>query len=110
MLSRVICCAWLAAFASLGLLSCDGMPDGAVDAPARRSAQRIITLAPHLAELVVAAGAGDRLVGVSAFTDYPPEAAGLPEIGDAFRVDLEAVAALEPDLILAWRPAIRPNS
>jgi iron complex transport system substrate-binding protein len=66
-------------------------------------AQRIVTLAPHLAELVYAAGAGDRLVGTVHWTDYPPAAAALPRIGDAFRLDLEALAVLSPDLILAWR-------
>jgi iron complex transport system substrate-binding protein len=66
-------------------------------------AQRIVTLAPHLAELVFAAGAGDRLVGTVAWTDYPPAAAALPHIGDAFRLDLEALAALQPDLVLGWK-------
>lgn len=66
-------------------------------------AQRIVTLAPHLAELVFEAGAGDRLVGTVAWTDYPPAAAALPHIGDAFRIDLEALAALRPDLVLGWR-------
>ena len=84
------------------MLACDGQPQQAPEASTPSAAQRIVTLAPHLAELVVAAGAGDRLIGVSAFTDFPAQAAGLPEIGDAFRVDLEAVAALRPDLILAW--------
>ena len=63
---------------------------------------RVVTLAPHLAELVVAAGAGERLVGVSAYTDYPPDAAALPVVGDAFAVDREQLALLDPDLLLAW--------
>lgn len=63
---------------------------------------RIVTLAPHLAELVYAAGAGERLVGVSSYSDYPPPVRELPAIGDAFRVDYEAIAALAPDLVLSW--------
>lgn len=63
---------------------------------------RIVTLAPHLAELAYAAGAGDRLVGVSAYSDYPAEAASLPVVSDAFTVDREQLALLEPDLLLAW--------
>ncbi|WP_405238172.1 cobalamin-binding protein [Lentisalinibacter orientalis] len=63
---------------------------------------RVVTLAPHLAELVFAAGAGDRLAGVTAYTDYPPAAASLPRIGDAFRVDMERIAVIDPDLVLAW--------
>lgn len=63
---------------------------------------RVVTLAPHLAELVFAAGAGERLAAVTAYTDYPPAAAALPRIGDAFRVDMERIAVIDPDLILAW--------
>jgi iron complex transport system substrate-binding protein len=65
-------------------------------------AQRIISLAPHLAELVYLAGAGDRLVATVAYSDFPAAAAKLPRIGDAFRFDLEQLVALEPDLVLAW--------
>jgi len=66
-------------------------------------ASRIVTLAPHLAELVHAAGAGERLVGTVEWSNYPAEAAALPRIGDAFRLDLEALAVLAPDLLLAWK-------
>lgn len=66
-------------------------------------ARRIVTLAPHLAELVHAAGAGDRLVGTVAWSNFPPAVAALPQVGDAFRVDLEALAVLHPDLVLAWQ-------
>ena len=64
---------------------------------------RIVSLAPHLAELVYAVGAGDLLVGVTAFTDYPDAAAALPLVGDAFSLDQERLAMLKPDLLLAWR-------
>lgn len=63
---------------------------------------RIVTLAPHLAELVFAVGAGAQLVGVSAYTDYPEAAARLPVIGDAFVVDQEQLSLLKPELLLAW--------
>jgi len=66
-------------------------------------AQRIVTLTPHLAEIVFAAGAGGRLVGVARFSDYPQAAQRLPRVGDGSRVDLERIVALEPDLILAWK-------
>ena len=52
--------------------------------------------------MVFAAGAGDRLVGVDAFSDYPAGARALPRVGDAFRVDLEILIRLSPDLVLAW--------
>ena len=72
-------------------------------------AQRAVALSPHLTELVFAAGAGPRLVGVMRFSDFPPEAAALPVIGDAFAINLEAVAALKPDLLLLWRSGINPR-
>lgn len=66
-------------------------------------ASRIVALAPHLAEIAFAAGAGDRVVAVSAFTDHPPAAAQRPVISDATHLDLEALARLKPDLVLVWR-------
>jgi iron complex transport system substrate-binding protein len=67
-----------------------------------RPARRIITLAPHLAETLFAAGAGDRLVGTVDYSDYPEAVKKLPRVGGYSRLDLEAVLALEPDLIVAW--------
>jgi iron complex transport system substrate-binding protein len=66
-------------------------------------AKRIVTLAPHAAESLYAAGGGDRLVGTVEYSDYPPEAKKVPRVGGYSRIDLEAVAALKPDLVLAWQ-------
>jgi len=65
-------------------------------------ARRIVTLAPHLAESLYAAGGGERLVGTVDYSDYPPPAKKLPRVGGYSRIDLEAVVALRPDLIVAW--------
>lgn len=65
-------------------------------------AQRIVTLAPHLAENVFSAGAGDRLVGVTRYSDYPVEARALPRIGDFNAFSLERIAELAPDLVMVW--------
>lgn len=65
-------------------------------------ARRVISLAPHLTELMFAAGAGDRLVGVVRDSDYPPQARTIRQIGDAAGADFERVIALQPDLVLAW--------
>lgn len=83
------------------LFACD---DAAApqDSPHTATASRIVTLAPNLAELVYAAGAGDVLVGVSAYSDYPPAVESLPAVGDAFTIDQERLALLRPDLLLAW--------
>jgi iron complex transport system substrate-binding protein len=65
-------------------------------------AERIITLAPNLAELVFAAGAGSHLQAVVEYSNFPAKVAQLPRVGDAFRIDLERIFELEPDLIIAW--------
>ena len=70
-------------------------------------AKRIVTLAPFLTELVYSAGSGSKLVGVSAYSDYPREAKALPQVGSAMGPELEALAALRPDLVLAWEDSIR---
>jgi iron complex transport system substrate-binding protein len=66
-------------------------------------AKRIVTLAPHAAESLYAAGGGDRLVGTVEYSDYPPEAKKVTRVGGYSRIDLEAVAALKPDLVIAWQ-------
>jgi iron complex transport system substrate-binding protein len=66
-------------------------------------AVRIVALAPHLAEIVYAAGAGDRLVAAVRYSDYPEAVRRLPSVGDAARFDLERLLALEPDLVLGWQ-------
>jgi iron complex transport system substrate-binding protein len=69
---------------------------------------RIVALSPHLVEIAYAAGAGAQLAAVVRFSDYPPEAARLPRVGDAARIDLERVLAIRPDLVLGWRSGNPP--
>ena len=69
-----------------------------LDAPARR----IITLAPHLTELVYSAGADEYLLGVSEHSDYPPQALALPIVSDYRTFNQELLLKLAPDLILVW--------
>ena len=66
-------------------------------------AERIITLAPNLAELVFAAGAGTRLIAVVEYSNFPAQVAQIPRIGDAFRIDLERIIEFKPDLVIAWK-------
>ena len=68
-----------------------------------RPASRIVTLAPHLAEIAFAAGADAKLAGVSSFSRHPAEAERLPVVASYGRVDVERLIALRPDLVLAWR-------
>jgi iron complex transport system substrate-binding protein len=86
----------------LGACAPDGDRPGPAPGAEPGTARRIIALSPHLVELSFAAGAGDRLVGVVEFSNEPPAARQLPRIGDAFRLDYEAIATLEPDLVLGW--------
>ncbi|HBC32837.1 MAG TPA: cobalamin-binding protein [Marinobacter adhaerens] len=65
-------------------------------------AQRVVSLSPGATELLFSAGAGARVVAVSAWSDYPPEATDLPQVGDSNRLDLEAIVSLAPDLVVAW--------
>lgn len=65
-------------------------------------AERVITLAPHLTELVCAAGACDQLVGVVKHSDFPASVRALPQVGDAHAVNIEQLLSLAPDLILSW--------
>lgn len=65
-------------------------------------AQRIISLAPHLTENLFAAGAGAKVIGVVEYSDFPPTARAIPRIGGYSRLDLEQIAALKPDLVIAW--------
>jgi iron complex transport system substrate-binding protein len=68
-----------------------------------KPAQRIVSLAPHVTELLFAAGAGDAVVGVVSYSDYPPEAAQRPHVGDAANLDVESIVTLQPDLVVAWK-------
>jgi iron complex transport system substrate-binding protein len=66
-------------------------------------ATRIISISPHLTEIAFAAGVGAKLIAVSEYSDYPPEARHLPRVGDGARVDIERILTLKPDLVLAWK-------
>lgn len=79
------------------LAGCGGPKERATES----SGKRIVCASPAVAEIVFALGCGDRVVGVSEFTDWPPEAAAKPSIGGALSPNRERILALEPDLILA---------
>lgn len=89
------------ALACLAVVLC-GCQDPASNTPEPQVYKRIVTLAPNLTELVFEIGAADQLVGVSAWSDFPLPARQLPVVGDAFTVDQEQLALLDPDLLLVW--------
>jgi iron complex transport system substrate-binding protein len=65
-------------------------------------ARRIVSLAPHATELLFAAGAGNQVVGVSEYSDFPAAAKQLPSVGGSGQLDIERIVSLKPDLIVAW--------
>ena len=67
-----------------------------------KPARRIIALAPHVTELLFAAGGGERIVGAVSYSDFPAAATRIPNIGDNRQIDMERVIALKPDLIVVW--------
>jgi iron complex transport system substrate-binding protein len=75
----------------------------------RKPATRIVTLAPSLTEAAFGAGAGDLVIGVDSLSDYPPSVAQLPRIPVGSSSSTDAVAALNPDLVLAWADGTRPE-
>jgi len=69
--------------------------------------RRIIALAPSLTEIVFALGAGDAVVGVIDYADYPPEAVQRVRVGGGLDPNLEVIVALRPDLVLIAADANR---
>jgi len=63
--------------------------------------QRIVSLAPSNTEILYALGLEDRIVGVTDYCNYPPEAAGKPKVGGFSTISIERVLAAEPDLVFA---------
>ncbi|MFM2482136.1 cobalamin-binding protein [Celerinatantimonas sp. YJH-8] len=76
---------------------------------AQAQSLRVITLAPHLTELVYALHAEDELVGVIDHSDYPPQARQHPIVGTYQTLNLEKILALKPDLVLSWSQG-NPNA
>ena len=74
-----------------------------------RPAQRVVTLAPFLTELLYTIDAGDKIVATVQFSDYPPAAKAIPRLGNFENINIEQVIALQPDIVLVWDSANNPN-
>jgi iron complex transport system substrate-binding protein len=77
-------------------------------APAQ-SAPRIVSLSPHITELLFAAGAGARIVGVDDASDYPPAAQQIPRLGEVTALDVEGLLRQAPSLIILWETGTPPR-
>ncbi len=98
-IGSILLLAWAAAGAADGpCVEDDAGRDVCLSSPA----ERVVTLSPGAAELVYAAGGGPAMAGSVSYTDYPPEAEELPRVGSYKGVDMEAILALEPDLVVGW--------
>lgn len=71
--------------------------------------QRVISLAPHITEMLFSAGAGDKIVGVVAYSDFPKAALDIESIGSYHAINIEKIIQLNPDLIIAWKTGNRPK-
>jgi len=100
--ARRIFAAALAAWLPAALAAVQAVDDAGTTVTLAAPALRIVSLAPHATELLYAAGAGDRVVGVLATSDWPPEVAAKPRVGDSRALDLERIVALAPDLVVTW--------
>ena len=85
--------------AALALSACGAAGPNVRESSA--SPNRIVSLSPALTEILFAVGAGDRVVGVTDFCDWPPEAASRSRVGGFANPSIESVLALRPDLVLA---------
>lgn len=72
---------------------------------AQATPQRVVSLTPHITELLFAIGAGSRIVATDDASDTPPEVRGLPHVANYRSINGEALLALRPDLVVGWRSA-----
>lgn len=63
--------------------------------------ERFVSLIPSLTEILYALGLGEKVVGVTNFCNYPPEALAVEKVGDAFNPNAEKIIALDPDVVLS---------
>lgn len=87
----------LDAGAAITVVDDDGKP-----VTLQQPARRVIAMAPHVTEMLYAAGGGTRIVAAVEYSDYPEAAKALPRVGNNRQIDMERVAALKPDLIVVW--------
>lgn len=102
-ISSFFCALWLCAFAAPSHgQEIELIDDNGRAVLLKEPARRVVTLSPHVTELVFAAGGGGKIVATVNSSDFPPEARKLPRVGDGLHPDPEKVASFRPDLIIGW--------
>lgn len=71
--------------------------------------ERIVSLAPSITEILYFLGAGERIVGVTEYSYYPPEAQKKPKVGSYININMEKVLNLRPDLVIATKDGNPPS-
>jgi len=99
----------LAACALPAWAGIDLRDDSGAEVHLKQPARRIVSLAPHITEILFAAGAGDRVVGTVDYSDYPEAANRIARIGSYTNLDLETILALKPDLVIGWQSGNSPS-
>lgn len=84
--------------AAITVLDDDGKP-----VTLQKPALRVVALAPHVTEMLFAAGGAEKIVGAVTYSDYPEAAKQIPRVGDNRQVDMERLLAMKPDLLVIWR-------
>jgi len=93
----------LLALAGAGAQAITVQDDAGNSVTLAKPAQRVISTAPHITELLFAAGGGERVVGAMSYSDYPEAAKRIPVIGSDAQIDMERLLALRPDLLVVWQ-------
>lgn len=100
---RFLTALWLALHSGASIAGITVVDDAGARVTLAAPAQRIISMAPHITELLFAAGGGERIVGAINFSDYPEAAKNIPLVGSNAQIDMERVIALQPDLLIVWQ-------
>jgi len=85
-------------YAAIELIDDDGTRISLV-----KPAQRIISLAPNITEVLFHIGAGDQIVGVDEYSNYPPEAEEITRVNNYAAANYELIVSLRPDIVIAWQ-------
>lgn len=106
---RCLLLALLLLLPGLGQAAISATDDSGRTISLTKPAQRIVSLAPHITELLYAAGAGERLVAVGSYSDYPLAARELPQVGSHNSINYESLLMMQPDLVIAWQSGNGPR-
>lgn len=93
----------LAAYAPAAHAAISVVDDAGNRVTLQQPARRIISMSPHVTELLFAVGGGSRIVGAMNFSDYPEAARRIPLVGSNSQIDMERAVALKPDLLIVWQ-------